>query len=129
MITKRKNFKRDDSPENKFLPFILAILLLGIIGFLFISNYRISMKRAEMQSQIDGLQTEIKALEDKKQQLEAGISAGQSQDFLEKEARDKLGLKKPGEDVVVVTPVKESQGTSTQQNKTFWQKIIQAIGF
>jgi len=36
-------------------------------------------------------------------------------------------LKKPGEEVVAVLPPKETQGTSTQENKTFWQKILKIL--
>jgi len=61
--------------------------------------------------------------------LEAGISQGQSETFLEEQAREKLGLKKPGEEVVTVLPPKETTQNTTQQNKSLWQKILQKLGF
>jgi cell division protein FtsB len=73
------------------------------------------------------LQSQIQALEEKKAALQAGISQGQSEGFVEKEAREKLGLKKPGEEVVVVMPPEENQTTSAQQNKSLWQKFLQFL--
>jgi cell division protein FtsB len=129
MIAEKKHLKRGDSLESKFLPVILGILFLVIIGFLVISNYRINKKRAELQAQIKSLEEQIKILEEKKAKLQTGISVGESESFLEKEARDKLGLKKPGEEVVVVTPPKEENATTTKENKTLWQKLLERIGF
>ncbi len=129
MIAKGKNFKRDDSSESKFLPIILGILVFALIGFLAVSNLRINKKRTELQSQIGRLETEIKTLEEKKEKLQAGISAGESESFLEKEAREKLGLKKPGEEVVVVMPPKETSEGKTQEKKNLWQKILEILGF
>jgi len=115
------------SSKDKFTLIILGILFFAIIGFLAVSNFRINKKKIELQSQADSLKKEIQILEEKREQLRAGILEGESETFLEKEARDRLGLKKPGEEVVAVLPPKETQGTSTQENKTFWQKILKIL--
>lgn len=127
MITKGKHFKRENSSESKFLPVILGVLFLVIVGFLIVSNFRINKKRTELHAQIKGLEDQIKASEEKKANLEASISAGESESFLEKEARDKLGLKKPGEEVVAVLPPKENSEGEIQENKSFWQKILELL--
>jgi len=124
MLAKRKKIKRENSSESKFLPIILGVLFLAIVGFLIVSNFRMNKKRTELQAKVESLQDQISALEEKKASLQAGISAGESESFLEEEARDRLGLKKPGEEVVVVTPPKEEQATSTQENKSLWQKFL-----
>ena len=125
MIAKKGHFKNDDSSESKFLPIILGVLFLVIIGFLVVSNFRINKKRTELQSQIKSLGDQIKTLEEKKAKLQAGITASESEAFLEKEARDKLGLKKPGEEVVVVIPSKEESAAPTTTEKNLWGKILQ----
>jgi len=127
MIAKIKIFKSNTSFKDKFTLIILGILFFAIIGFLAVSNFRINKKKIELQSQADSLKKEIQILEEKREQLRAGILEGESETFLEKEARDRLGLKKPGEEVVAVLPPKETQGTSTQENKTFWQKILKIL--
>ena len=127
MISKIKIFKSNTPFKDKFTLIILGILFFAIIGFLAVSNFRINKKKIELQSQADSLKKEIQILEEKREQLRAGILEGESETFLEKEARDRLGLKKPGEEVVAVLPPKETQGTSTQENKTFWQKILKIL--
>ena len=127
MIAKIKIFKSNTPFKDKFTLIILGILFFAIIGFLAVSNFRINKKKIELQSQADSLKKEIQILEEKKEQLRAGILEGESESYLEKEARDRLGLKKPGEEVVAVLPPKETQGTSTQENKTFWQKILKIL--
>ena len=127
MISKIKIFKSNTPFKDKFTLIILGILFFAIIGFLAFSNFRINKKKIELQSQADSLKKEIQILEEKREQLRAGILEGESETFLEKEARDRLGLKKPGEEVVAVLPPKETQGTSTQENKTFWQKILKIL--
>jgi len=127
MIAKIKIFKSNTPFKDKFTLIILGILFFAIIGFLAFSNFRINKKKIELQSQADSLKKEIQILEEKREQLRAGILEGESESYLEKEARDRLGLKKPGEEVVAVLPPKETQGTSTQENKTFWQKILKIL--
>jgi len=130
MIAKRKKIRRDGpSYDNLILPVVLGILFFVIIGFLVFSNWRIGKKRTELQSQIQNLQEQLKNLEDKKAQLESNIQQGQSETFLEEQAREKLGLKKPGEEVVAVLPPAENQGTSTEANKSLWQKFLEKLGF
>jgi len=117
------------SSKDKFTLIILGILFFAIIGFLAVSNFRINKKKIELQSQADSLKKEIQILEEKREQLRAGILEGESETFLEKEARDRLGLKKPGEEVVAVLPPKETTQNTTQQNKSLWQRILQKLGF
>ena len=122
-------FKRDDSKDSLILPIVLGVLFVAVIGFLVISNWRVSKKRTDLETQIKSLQEQLKTLEDKKVKLEAGISVGESQVFLEEQAREKLGLKKHGEEVVTVLPPKETAQNTTQQNKSLWQRILQKLGF
>jgi len=127
MIAKIKIFKSNTPFKDKFALIILGILFFAIIGFLAVSNFRINKKKIELQSQADSLKKEIQILEEKKEQLRAGILEGESETFLEKEARDRLGLKKPGEEVVAVLPPKENSEGKTQENESFLQKILKIL--
>jgi len=117
------------SNKDKFAFIILGILFFAVIGFLALSNFRINKKKIELQSQADSLKKEIQILEEKKEQLRTGILEGESETFLEKEARDRLGLKKPGEEVVTVLPPKETAEQKTQENKSLWQRVLEKLGF
>ena len=60
--------------------------------------------------------------------MKAGISQSQTQDYLEKEARERLGLKKPGEEVVAIKKIQSEEGTKeVKQEKNLWQKILEFL--
>ena len=62
------------------------------------------------------------------QELKAGISESQTQDYLEKEAREKLGLKKPGEEVVAIKKIQsEEKPTEQKEEKSLWQKFLEFL--
>lgn len=126
MITKTKKFKKG-TRQTIFFSTLIGFLVLLIVGFLIFSNLKISQRRAELTSRIEALKKEIQTLEEKNQQLRAGISQVETESYLEKEARERLGLKKPGEEVVVVLPPEEEE--VKKEEKSFWQKILEKIGF
>lgn len=127
MIPKRKNLKKS-SAESIFVLAFLGALVFGILGFFIFSNFRISQKRAELQGQILRLQKEIQIEEQRNQELKVGIAETQSEESLEKEAREKLNLKKPGEEVAVVLPAKEVPREEPKK-ESFWKKILKRWGF
>jgi len=120
MISKNSNLKK-----RNFL--ILILISLIITGFLILFNLKINQKRFYLRSQIESLKKEIQFLEEKNQKLRAEISQGQTQDFLEKKARENLNLKKTGEGTVVILPLKENKQEKKEEKKNFWQKILDPI--
>jgi len=82
----------------------LLVLLVGL-GFLIIiavplvKNYA---RQRAVANEIAGIQKEITDFKSQNQDLTATLSYLQSNDSLEEQARLNLGLKKPGEKVVVV---------------------------
>lgn len=127
MITKSKKIRKE-SRQSIFFSIFLGILTIVVIGFLFFSNFRINQRRAELAARLESLKKEVKELEEKRAKLEARVSETREESYLEKEARERLGLKKPGEEVVVVLPPEENQKEKVKE-KNFWQKFIQKIKF
>lgn len=82
-----------------------------------------------MSAKIESLKKEIQQREEKNSQLKLGTSQSQSQDYLEKVARENLDLKKPGEEVVVVKPVSSTTEQVSGEEKNLWQKIREKFGF
>lgn len=121
MITKNEKREKDSRQDSFFITF-LSVLAVLLIGFLAFSNIRINQKRKEMYLQIDHLQKEIQTLEERKQQILNNISQGSKEAYLEKEARERLGLKKPGEEVVVI---KREEEEKEEKKETFWDKVSQ----
>ena len=124
MIAKRR--KKKKSFQEIFLSVLFVFFTLAIIGLLAVSNFKIRERRKELLSQIETLEKEIQNVEKKNQELKAGISESQTQDYLEKEAREKLGLKKPGEEVVAIKKIQSEEKQKEQkEEKSLWQKILE----
>jgi cell division protein FtsB len=92
--------------ENKFKKFLssrpfLFILLLAFI-WLSIVLVKAVYKKNELNREIDNLKTEIEKLDKSGQEMNQLLDYFSSQSFLEKEAKEKLNLKKEGESVVMV---------------------------
>jgi len=120
MITKTRK-KR--SYQSLLASIFIGILTLGLIGFLVVSNWRINQRKSELMSRIESLKNEIQTLEEEKAKLQAKI------DYipLEEGARDKLGLKKPGEEVVSIKQEQNEEEVKQEEKKSFWQKIWEKL--
>ena len=115
MIAKSRKNKKGSYQEVVFSFFLVVLIILGT-AFLIISNSKINKRRQELISQINKLEAEIKEKENQNAELKAGVSQISDQNYLEQEAREKLGLKKPGEEVVSVQKV-EAETNKTQEVK------------
>ena len=72
-------------------------------------------------ARIESLRKEIQILEEKNKELKEEISQSGSEEYLEKVAREQLGLKAPGEEVIVINKEeKEEQPEIKQNEKNFW---------
>lgn len=126
MIQKSRKFKKPGFQQTILFSIIISFLLLGAISFLIISNWKINQRRQELTSKIEALKKEIEVLEVKNAELKTKISQSQQESYLEKEARERLGLKKPGEEVAAVLPAEEKKEEQPQE-KSLWQKILDPI--
>jgi cell division protein FtsB len=127
MITKISKTKKRKSFQNIFFSVLIGALLVGVIGFLVVSNIKISQKRSELTSRIESLNKEIEALKEKKERLEAGIEDAESEAYWEEKLREQ-GYKKPGEEAVVVLPPEEQEEV-VEEEQSFWEKILDKLGF
>jgi len=124
MIAKKQ--KKKKSFQEIFLSVLFVFFTLAIIGLLAVSNFKIRERRKELLAQIETLEKEIQNAEKKNQELKAGISESQTEDYLEKEAREKLGLKKPGEEVVAIKKIQSEEKQKEQkEEKSLWQKFLE----
>jgi len=123
MITKSKKKGRY---RSLFFPLFIIILTVGVIGSLIVSNLRIDKKRSELMARIESLKKEIQTLETKKTELQSGVNMSQSEENLEEAAREQFGLKKPGEEVVVVKQ-EQKEEVKKEEKKSFWERIWEKI--
>lgn len=108
-----------NSERAVFLSVFLGLLLFGIAGFLAISNWKINQKRTELNSRAESLNKEIQILEERNKELQARILRSSEESFLEKEAREKFNLKKPGEEAeaIIILPSPESKNEEKKSDE------------
>ena len=123
-----KKAKKRKLNQTILFSVLLVFLTVAVMIFLVFSNWKIDKKRAGLNSQIESLTKEIQTLKQKNSQLKEQTSQNQSLEYLEKIARENLDYKKPGEEVVVVKPAASTTQESTNEEKGFWQKILEKIG-
>jgi cell division protein DivIC len=78
------------------------IILCVIILWIGISFARVEYRNYKLRVKIESLQRELAAVEMRNQQLEEEIKNWQSPDYVERVAREELGLVKPGETVYIL---------------------------
>lgn len=118
--------KRKTSKEDKIFQVLFFILTISLIGFLLISNLKIQKRRSELQVEIESLKKEIENLEEKKKELEAGISATEKESYWEEKIRQQ-GFVKEGENPVVVLPPQEPQEEKKIENQNLPEKFLKEI--
>ena len=77
------------------------MLLLAFV-WLSLVLVRAFYKKRQLDQEIGALKSEVEKMDKKGQELNQFLGYFSSQDYLEKEAKDKLNLKKEGESVVMV---------------------------
>jgi cell division protein FtsL len=133
MIAREKKIKKSNRPQipyqKIFLKIGLGLLIILGITALTISNLRLKEKRLSLETRIDTLKRETEALEKKNADLQAQISQSSDESFLEKEARERFNLKKPGEQVVTVLPPENFEEKKIEESsKNLWQQFLEKFG-
>ena len=117
MISKSRRIRKGNSHQTIFFLILIGSLLVLVIGFLIFSNLKISQRRTDLTAKIEDFKKEIQILEEKNQELRAGIAQTESESYWEERIREQ-GYKKPGEEQVVVLPSKE--GEVKKEESSFW---------
>ncbi len=88
---------------KKFLQTRIGIVIgIALIFYMFFIVGKTAYKNYQVSKQIEDLKKEIQNLEDENQEMRSKIVYYQTESFKEREARQKLGLQKPGEKVISV---------------------------
>lgn len=86
--------------------FLLTILISVII---LVSLVKTIFKTFQSGKRLSRLGVEVESLEQEKEGLEKVLAQRKSEEFVEKEARDKLNLVKPGETLVVLESPEDAE--------------------
>ncbi|MFA5729999.1 MAG: septum formation initiator family protein [Candidatus Paceibacterota bacterium] len=96
----------------------IAIVFWTIFGFWFIffllySNIKMFQKRTELDKNLETLDSTIESMTKEKDSLNFSLGETDSSDYLERVAREDLGMQKPGEQVVII---KKDSGIAENNN-------------
>jgi cell division protein FtsB len=103
---------------RKFFFIIIVIILLFIINDLMHSIYDIWQKK----DFVTQAQKELEFQKQENQRLKSALSYSQTQEFIEKEARDKLFMTKEGEQKVLIPQESENSQNTQKDNSPNWKK-------
>lgn len=95
---------------------ITAICLAGII-FVSFSVFKEIKKKKEVQDEITKLQEEAEKINKENLNLQEKIAYLESRDYKEKEAKDKLNLQNPGENLIIIKPNLAKEEVSSEKQK------------
>lgn len=99
---------------------LLNIFLIFLIVFVGYHTLNLARSTWDLYREARGSETKITELTKKKQELEAYLEELQQREAIEREAKERFNLKKPGEEVVVVIPDKNPPAAAPL---TFFEKI------
>ncbi|MFA5070197.1 MAG: septum formation initiator family protein [Patescibacteria group bacterium] len=103
--------------KSSFFTQIISSKLFIITGIAVLIFFGVSLskefaRRVEISQRVSSLNSEISSLEKRNTDLTALIDYLKSESYREREARLKLGLKKPGENIIIL-PEDNNVNTST----------------
>ncbi len=106
-IFKKESYKNNDQQglnnkegsNNYSIYFILCLIILFSV-----SLYKNALNVRMVEKKISDKDKEVQKKRDEQSELQKKLEYTQSQEFMEKQLRDKLGLAKEGEIVVVLPP-------------------------
>jgi len=104
MTSSGKNWIKKTLSSKVFL-FIITLALIGLA----VNVGRESYRKYQLTQEIDQLKLEIERIEGKNEQLANLMEYLKEDEYIEKEARLKLNLKKPGEKVIILADRTEEE--------------------
>lgn len=89
---------------GRLLDKISFYFLLVFLVLLILSLFRNYQKVKDVDQQIRNKEAEVQKIREEGEELEKRLALAQSDEFIEKQLRDKLGMAKEGEIVVILPP-------------------------
>jgi len=121
-IKRKRKAKKSKLLKTALFYLFFAVASLGLVFFLIVTNLKIYQRRSILNARIAELKKEVEILEDRNKNLKENIDYVESEDYLERVAREQLNMKKPGEEVVVIQK-EEGKEEKNQEDKNWWEKL------
>ncbi|MFH1182996.1 MAG: septum formation initiator family protein [Candidatus Moraniibacteriota bacterium] len=100
---------------NTLIRFLLIAVALGAIIMISLALTQETYRRYQIQKEIDDLQVQAQKKERDNQKLSGMIEYFKTQDFQEKEAKEKLSVQKEGEKVLLVSGDRKSESKNGEE--------------
>ena len=99
------------TPSRSFLTSKIALLVgCAVVVLVIVATVREAQRRRSIQGEIRAIEDEIARIEQQRERLTDLVEHAGSPEFLEREARLRLGLQRPGETVLIVPDAATSAG-------------------
>lgn len=95
---------KDQKTKTSIFSKIIIIPVLVVIVLILIALARETYKKNQIQAEIEGLKEKARQIDKANTEIQDKITYLESQDYQEKEAKDKFNLQDPDENVVVIKP-------------------------
>ncbi len=102
---------------KKYLLRMVALICLVGVVFISFSVWKEMKKKKEIQNKIAELQDEAERISRENSSLEEKIAYFGSDEYKQKEAKDKLNLQSPGESVVIIKKNAPKEEINPEENK------------
>lgn len=103
-------------PVLVFLVIVVVIFIFGVFSFM--GKMRVVIENKEI------VENKVLELENKKEQLSSDIERLKSQDGIEKSIREKFGLAKEGEGLIVIVEDKNEQKVTDTPSRGFFSFLF-----
>ncbi|MEX2007978.1 MAG: septum formation initiator family protein [Candidatus Spechtbacterales bacterium] len=94
-----------------------ALLLLVLGTLLLFGVVRQVMRAGEVGKEISVLEERLAAVQEQNEETQADLESLGDDTRIEKEARERLNLKKEGEHVVIILPAEEAEQSAAAENE------------
>jgi cell division protein FtsB len=96
---------------------ILIFIVLVAAGIISYKAFKEARRSQQIEEEIETLRQEAKKIRQDNNSLQEKIAYFETQDFQEREAKEKLNFQKPNENVAVVKPVPETENLNSGNQK------------
>jgi cell division protein FtsB len=126
MLTKNiKKVKSGVKIDKKKLSFLFwSIICLIFVIYLFYCNIKMWQKRSDLSKDLNNLDFNIESLKKEQEILSFRLDETYSEEYLEKVAREDLGMQKAGEKVVVIKKSNSEEGNNNSENKNILNSVL-----
>ncbi|KKP79439.1 MAG: hypothetical protein A2271_04150 [Candidatus Moranbacteria bacterium RIFOXYA12_FULL_35_19] len=109
---------------------LIIVSAIVVLGFLSVSIYREFSKKKQVENDINSLKEQAEKIKQENMSLEERIAYLGSQDYQKIQAKDKLDLQEPKENVVIIAQdsnflaqeKKETEKSNSQKTENFDEK-------